>query len=36
MKGIGMEDWLIDGVMDLYSIIKDGHAAQITILLNKL
>src|SRR3954453_8818348 len=30
MKGIGMEDWLIDGMMELYSIIKDGHAAQIT------
>jgi uncharacterized protein YbjT (DUF2867 family) len=30
MKGIGMEDWLIDGMMELYGIIKDGHAAQIT------
>ena len=30
MKGIGMEDWLIDGMMDLYNIIRDGHAAQIT------
>jgi len=30
MNGIGMEDWLIDGMMELYSIIKDGHAAQIT------
>ena len=30
MKGIGIEDWLIDGMMELYSIIKDGHAEQIT------
>src|SRR3954447_3239385 len=30
MKGIGMEDWLIDCMMELYSIIKDGHEAQIT------
>ena len=30
MNGIGMEDWLIDGMMELYSIIKDGHAEQIT------
>ena len=25
-----MEDWLIDGMMELYNIIRDGHAAQIT------
>ena len=30
MKGIGMENWLIDGMMELYNIIRDGHAAQIT------
>src|SRR4051794_23649356 len=30
MKGIGMEDWLVDGMIELYSIIREGHAAQIT------
>ena len=30
MKGIAMEDQLIDDMMELYGIIKDGHAAQIT------
>ena len=25
-----MEDWLVDGMIELYSIIRDGHAAQIT------
>ena len=30
MKGIGMEDWLVDGMIELYSIIRDGYAGQIT------
>jgi uncharacterized protein YbjT (DUF2867 family) len=30
MKGIGMEDWLIDAIMELYNIIKAGYASQTT------
>jgi uncharacterized protein YbjT (DUF2867 family) len=30
MKGNGMQDWLIDGMIELYSIIREGHATQIT------
>lgn len=30
MKGIGMQDWLVDGMIELYTIIRQGHAAQIT------
>jgi hypothetical protein len=31
MKDTGMmSDWLIDALLELYDIIKAGHAAQIT------
>ena len=30
MKGIGMEDWLIDAMMEFYNIIRAGYASQIT------
>jgi uncharacterized protein YbjT (DUF2867 family) len=30
MKGIGMEDWLIDAIVELYNIIKAGYASQTT------
>lgn len=31
MKDIGLEDWLIEGMMDLYNMIRnDVYAAKIT------
>jgi hypothetical protein len=30
MKGTGMEDWLIDAVMEFYNIIRAGYASQTT------
>jgi uncharacterized protein YbjT (DUF2867 family) len=30
MKGIGVEDWLVDGMIELYSMVREGYAAQIT------
>jgi len=30
MKEMGMTDWLIDALLELYGIIRAGHAAQIT------
>jgi uncharacterized protein YbjT (DUF2867 family) len=36
MKGIGMEDWLVDGMIELYSMIREGHAAQITNIVEQI
>lgn len=30
MKQIGMEDWLIDAIMEFFSIVRAGHASQTT------
>ena len=30
MKESGMDDWLIDAIMEFYSIIKSGRASQTT------
>ena len=30
-----MDDWLIDAIMEFYSIIKAGHASQTTDVLNR-
>jgi hypothetical protein len=30
MMKMGMEDWLIDAMMELYSIIRSGYASQTT------
>jgi uncharacterized protein YbjT (DUF2867 family) len=30
MMNIGMEDWLIDAIMEYYPIIKSGHASETT------
>ena len=30
MKGIGMEDWLIDAMMEFYNIIREGYASHTT------
>lgn len=36
MKGAGMTDWLIDGLLELYAIIRVGHAAQITTAIEEI
>jgi uncharacterized protein YbjT (DUF2867 family) len=36
MKGAGMIDWLIDGLLELYAIIKSGHAAQTTTAIEEI
>jgi hypothetical protein len=30
MKQNGMDDWLIDAIMEFYTIIKAGHASKTT------
>jgi len=30
MKKMGMEDWLIDGIIEFYYIIRAGHASRTT------
>jgi hypothetical protein len=30
MMKIGMEDWLIDAMTELYTIIRSGHGSQTT------
>jgi hypothetical protein len=30
MKDSGMDDWLVDAIMEFYSIIKSGHASKTT------
>jgi hypothetical protein len=30
MKKMGMEDWLIDALMELYSVIRFGYSSQTT------
>ncbi|HEX9319079.1 MAG TPA: SDR family oxidoreductase [Nitrososphaeraceae archaeon] len=36
MKGAGMTDWLIDGLLELYAIIRAGHAAQTTTAIEEI
>jgi uncharacterized protein YbjT (DUF2867 family) len=36
MKGTGMEDWLIDGIMEYYDIIRDGRASQTTNAIEQI
>jgi hypothetical protein len=36
MEGSGMEDWLVDGMIELYSIIKEGYATQITNIVEQI
>jgi uncharacterized protein YbjT (DUF2867 family) len=35
MKKIGMENWLIDAIMEFYNIIKAGHASQTTTIVSQ-
>jgi uncharacterized protein YbjT (DUF2867 family) len=36
MKGIGMEGWLVDAMIELYTTIREGHAAQITNIVEQI
>jgi hypothetical protein len=36
MKESGMDDWLIDAIMEFYSIIKAGHASQTTNVFEQI
>jgi hypothetical protein len=36
MKEIGMDDWLIDAIMEFYSIIKAGRASQTTTVVEQI
>ena len=36
MNDIGMSNWLINVMMGLYNIIRDGHAAQITNIVEQI
>ena len=36
MKETGMTDWLIDAILELYAIIRAGHAAQITSSIEEI
>jgi hypothetical protein len=36
MKKIGMENWLIDAIMEFYNIIKAGHASQTTTVVEQI
>jgi hypothetical protein len=36
MKENGMDDWLIDTIMEFYSIIKAGHASQTTNVVEQI
>ena len=36
MKAAGMTDWLIDGLMELYAIIKSGHAGLTTTAVEEI
>jgi uncharacterized protein YbjT (DUF2867 family) len=36
MKEVGMDDWLIDAIMEFYSAIKAGHASQTTNVVEQI
>ena len=36
MKHMGMEAWLIDAMMESYSIIRAGHASQTTTVVEQI
>jgi uncharacterized protein YbjT (DUF2867 family) len=36
MKKMGMEDWLIDAIMELYYIIRTGHASRTTNAIEQI
>jgi uncharacterized protein YbjT (DUF2867 family) len=36
MKKMGMEDWLVDALMELYSVIRSGYASQTTSVVEQI
>ena len=36
MKKIGMEDWLIDALIELYNVIRSGYASQSTTVVEQI
>ena len=36
MKKMGMEDWLIDALVELYSVIRSGYASQSTTVVEQI
>jgi len=36
MKQIGMEDWLIDAIMEFFSIVRAGHGSQTTAIIEEI
>jgi len=36
MKEAGMQDWLIDGLLEIYTLIRAGYAAQVTTAVEQI
>ncbi len=36
MKKMGMEEWLIDPLLELYSVIRSGYASQTTTAVEQI
>ena len=36
MKQIGMEDWVVDAIMEFFSIVRAGHASQTTTVAEQI
>ena len=36
MKKMGIEDWLIDALLELYSVIRSGYASQSTTVVEQI
>ena len=36
MKEIGMEDWFVDALIELYRVIKSGYASQTTAVVEQI
>ncbi len=36
MKKMGMEDWLIDALIELYNVIRSGYASQSTTVVEQI
>ena len=36
MKDSGMDDWLVDAIMEFYGVIKAGHASKTTNVFEQI
>ena len=36
MKNTGMEDWLVDALLEIYNIIRSGYASQTTAIIEQI